>query len=271
MTSTQAELLSNLTHKWSTCRIAKSMGRFYPLRLQLTIFPSTYIIATAIANQTKDRFYNVDLPLIEDVRRVPCTSSRLLIIFFSRTCVSEHMDMRIHNWSIFLERQQENLITGLVGILRQGHELHTKHLTTLQNRVNSVQETLGQVNAASDQDLFIAYNTRMFTVPNDWGWEPCAGYYDTGEMATESEPKIFLQNKLARCREKLEETQRQIDIKSRYLNSNWRGWIEFIALFRSRYREDVQYSDYIHEKSEYWFSRWRYECLHFMSYSRTGL
>ena len=43
------------------------MGRFYPLRLQLTIFPSTYIIATAIANQTKDRFYTVDLPLIEDV------------------------------------------------------------------------------------------------------------------------------------------------------------------------------------------------------------
>ncbi|PAV17054.1 Bzz1-Myo3 5p-Bee1p-Vrp1p actin assembly complex component [Pyrrhoderma noxium] len=134
---------------------------------------NTYIIATAIANQTKDRFYNVDLPLIEDVRHVPCTSLRLLISSFP------------------------------------------EHATPARELDHSVQETLGQVNAASDQDLFIAYNTRMFTVPNDWGWEPCAGYYDTGEMATESEPKIFLQNKLTRCREKLEETQRQIDIKNR--------------------------------------------------------
>ncbi|KAH8114438.1 hypothetical protein DFH11DRAFT_1688953 [Phellopilus nigrolimitatus] len=134
-----------------------------------------FVISTAISNRAKGRFYTEDLPLIEDT----------------------------------------NLITGLVSILIHAQSLHTTHLSTLQSRVNAVQQTLTQVDPAPDQDLFIAYNTRPFSVPNDWGWEPCAGYYDSGEMVIEPAPKVFLQNKLSRCREKLQEVSALIDSKKR--------------------------------------------------------
>ncbi|EJC97857.1 uncharacterized protein FOMMEDRAFT_114603 [Fomitiporia mediterranea MF3/22] len=142
---------------------------------------NTYIISTAIANRTKDRFYQDDLPLVEND----------------------------------FQRLQANLVAGLVSILLQAQELHTTHLTTVQNRINGVRSALEAVNPAPDQDLYITYNTRAFSVPNDWGWEPCAGHYDTGEMVVDPEPKIVLQNKLSRCREKLQEVNGLINSKKR--------------------------------------------------------
>ena len=112
------------------------------------------------------------------------------------------------------ERLQANLIAGLVAILLQAQTLHTAHLDTIKNRINSTREALEGVNPALDQELFINYNTRAFSVPNDWDWEPCTGYYDTGEIVLEPEPKIVLQNKLARCREKLQEVIGLINAKS---------------------------------------------------------
>ncbi|KAL5501729.1 BZZ1_3 [Sanghuangporus vaninii] len=98
-----------------------------------------------------------------------------------------------------------NLITGLTSILLQAQQLHTSHLDTLKSRVNTAREALEGVKPSLDQDLYINYNARPFSIPNDWDWEPCAGHYDTGAMVVESESKVVLQNKLSRCREKLEE------------------------------------------------------------------
>ncbi|KAI5119404.1 hypothetical protein M0805_005947 [Coniferiporia weirii] len=142
---------------------------------------NTYITSTAIANRVKGRFYTEDLPLVEDD----------------------------------FQRLQTNLITGLVSILLHAQSLKTTHLTTLQNRVNGIQKSFMQVNPALDQDLYITYNTRAFSVPNDWAWEPCAGYYDTGEMIVEPAPKVLLQNKLTRCRGKLQEVTLLVDEKKR--------------------------------------------------------
>ena len=120
---------------------------------------------------------------------------------------------------------QANLIAGLVSILLQAQQVHTSHLTALQGRVNDVRASLEGVNTAADQDLFIQYNIRAFSVPNDWGWEPCAGYYDTGEMVVEPEPKIVLQNKLSRCREKLQAVNSQVNSQSTpmsaYCRADW--------------------------------------------------
>ena len=80
--------------------------------------------------------------------------------------------------------------------------------------MNTVREALESVDSSPDQDLYISYNIRSFSVPNDWGWEPCAGYYDTGEMVVEPGPKVVLQNKLSRCREKHAEVTGFIDAKS---------------------------------------------------------
>ena len=32
---------------------------------------SVYLISTAIANQAKDKFYNEDIPMLENVRAIP--------------------------------------------------------------------------------------------------------------------------------------------------------------------------------------------------------
>ncbi|KAL5498460.1 BZZ1_2 [Sanghuangporus vaninii] len=130
---------------------------------------NVFLTSTAVANRVKNRFYSEDLPLIEN-------------------------DFR-----------KANLITGLTSILLQAQQLHTSHLDTLKSRVNTAREALEGVKPSLDQDLYINYNARPFSIPNDWDWEPCAGHYDTGEMMVEPEPKVVLQNKLSRCREKLEE------------------------------------------------------------------
>ncbi|KAL5519895.1 hypothetical protein ACEPAG_1555 [Sanghuangporus baumii] len=136
-----------------------------------------FLISTAVANRAKNRFYSEDLPLIEND----------------------------------FQRLQANLITGLISILLQAQQLHTSHLDTLKSRVSTVREALEGVNPSPDQDLYINYNARPFNIPNDWEWEPCAGHYDTGEIVVEPEPKVVLQNKLSRCREKLEEINGLID------------------------------------------------------------
>lgn len=101
-----------------------------------------------------------------------------------------------------------------MSILLQGQTQHINHLTTLQKRVGTATQAIQAISTSADQELYISYNKRPFSVPNDWGWEPCAGYYDTGEMAVDSAPKVLLQNKLSRSRAKLDETTRLIEPKS---------------------------------------------------------
>lgn len=71
------------------------------------------------------------------------------------------------------------MISRLVSLLQHAQSIHAAHLTTLQSRVSAVQTALGAVDVPKDQDLFIDHNIRPFTAPGDWGFEPCAGYYDT--------------------------------------------------------------------------------------------
>ena len=77
------------------------------------------------------------------------------------------------------ERLQANLLSGLSKILSEAHALQSTHLTSLQSRVTAAQEAIAGVDIAKDQELYISYNIRPFSVPGDWGFEPCAGYYDT--------------------------------------------------------------------------------------------
>ena len=108
-----------------------------------------------------------------------------------------------------------------MNILVTAQNQHITHLTTLQQRVSSATQALQSVNPAADQELYISYNKRPFSVPNDWGWEPCAGYYDTGEMAIDPAPKVLLQNKLSRSRAKLEDVIRLVEPKSGLVDVNF--------------------------------------------------
>ncbi|KAF9465752.1 hypothetical protein BDZ94DRAFT_1296252 [Collybia nuda] len=142
---------------------------------------NVYIISTAIANKSKAQFYEINLPELENQ----------------------------------FQSLQHRLVERFAKLLRHTQTLQLSHLDVLKSRINGVELALEKVDPARDQGIFIEHNIRPFTLPNDWVFEPCATFYDTSEMSVELAPKIFLQNKLSRCRSKLQELKPYIDEKKR--------------------------------------------------------
>ncbi|TDL17213.1 hypothetical protein BD410DRAFT_776337 [Rickenella mellea] len=159
----------------------RAAKQFEQQKIDMLNGKNTYIISTEIANTCKKKFYNEDLPALEDQ----------------------------------FQLIQKNLISRVVFLLQHAQAVHARHLTTLQARISDVQTALSNVDVAKDQDLFIEYNKRPFTPPGDWGWEPCSTYYDKGEMSVDPEPKVFLQNKLSKCRAKMDELTPLISSKQK--------------------------------------------------------
>ncbi|KAF8895149.1 hypothetical protein BD779DRAFT_1797047 [Infundibulicybe gibba] len=151
-----------------------------------------YLISTAIANGAKAKFYNEDLPALENQ----------------------------------FQALQSRLTERFTKVLLHSQALQVNHLDILKARISSAENVLGQVNPARDQSLFIEYNIRQFTAPSDWKFEPCMNHYDTAEMSIEPAPKVFLQNKLNKCRSKLQELgplmttkQRELDQLAKLVNA----------------------------------------------------
>ncbi|KAF8526758.1 hypothetical protein JB92DRAFT_3087230 [Gautieria morchelliformis] len=155
-----------------TGRAAKQLEQ---QKIEMLNGKNAYLISLTIFNNAKNKFYEQDLPLLEN----------------------QYQSIQTH------------LITSLTTILQHSQSLLATHLASLQSRANLVDTALSQVNPAKDQDLFIEYNRNLggFKVPDDLKFEPCEGFYDTGELNVESAPKVFLQNKLSRCRSKLKELE----------------------------------------------------------------
>ncbi|KAG8891241.1 hypothetical protein FRB99_003754, partial [Tulasnella sp. 403] len=138
-----------------------------------------FIISTAVANKVKDKFYTTDLPALEN-------------------------------------EIQASLTTGLISIFKTHQALHTAQLDGLKYKIGLVDTAIAAFDPQKDQELFIEHNKRLgYSKPPDWGWEPCQGYYDSasGDICVDPEPKVFLQNKLARAQTKLEEVKSQIKVK----------------------------------------------------------
>ncbi|KJA24386.1 hypothetical protein HYPSUDRAFT_38820 [Hypholoma sublateritium FD-334 SS-4] len=132
---------------------------------------NAYLMAISVANRCKTRFYDDDVPNLENELQV-------------------------------LHRR---LMERFVKIVMHAQEIQLRHLTTLQGRISSAQEKFGEVNVPRDQDLFATYNIRVFAAPSDWNFEPSPIHYDTEAMNIEPAPKVVMQNKLRRSREKLAE------------------------------------------------------------------
>ncbi|KAI0061488.1 hypothetical protein BV25DRAFT_1805486 [Artomyces pyxidatus] len=141
-----------------------------------------YLIATTVANKVKDRFYAEDLPSLE-------------------------------NSLSSAEKLQTHLLSGLVLTLHQAHNLQLAHHEALKAQASMVDAAANELDTNKDQDLFIEYNLRPFSAPNDWVFEPCATHYDTGELNAEGAPKVVLQNKLSRSRSKLTELRPLLENK----------------------------------------------------------
>ncbi|KAJ7505127.1 hypothetical protein B0H11DRAFT_1976959 [Mycena galericulata] len=150
-------------------------------RIDMLNSKNVYLISTAIANNVKAKFYNEDLPGLEDQ----------------------------------LQILQSRLVTRFAKILSHSQALQLSHLDVLKTRLANVEAVLDQVNPSKDQDLFIEHNIRSFIPPKDWTFEPCVNHYDTDAMSVEPAPKVFLQNKLSRSRAKLQELGPVVDSKRR--------------------------------------------------------
>ncbi|KAF5382339.1 hypothetical protein D9757_008459 [Collybiopsis confluens] len=150
-------------------------------RVDMLNSKNAYIIATSIANKTKNEFYGTDMV---------------------------HMQNQ-------LQLIQTRLVNRLMKTLLHAQALQMSHLDILKNHLTATEATLNEVNPAKDEDLFIEYNIRPFTAPNDWKFEPCHNFYDTETMSVEPDPKTVLQNRLRRSRGKLHELSTVIDSKRR--------------------------------------------------------
>lgn len=98
-----------------------------------------------------------------------------------------------------------------VGVVTEAQNIQLSHQDILKDRLATVSAALIKVQPDKDQALFVESNIRPFSLPDDWVFEPCSNYYDTGDICIDSAPKVFLQNKLARSRAKLRELDPALD------------------------------------------------------------
>ncbi|KAK7048535.1 hypothetical protein R3P38DRAFT_1868987 [Favolaschia claudopus] len=150
-------------------------------RIDMLNSKNVYLISTAIANNVKAKFYDQDLPALEDQFQI--IQSRLVIRFAK--------------------------------ILSHSVALQSGQLDVLKTHLSRLEGVLAQVDPTRDQDIFIEHNIRPFKAPSDWKFEPCVNHYDTDAMSVEPAPKVFLQNKLSRSRGKLQELGPLMDSKRR--------------------------------------------------------
>ncbi|PVG02179.1 hypothetical protein CPB86DRAFT_751530 [Serendipita vermifera] len=134
---------------------------------------NNYIVMTALANKIKSKFYQVDIPDLEN----------------------QFQDIQI------------NLIRRLVEVLTQTQTFTKSHLNALTIKNETASAAISKIDTTHDQNMFITFNLRHFTAPADWKFEACPSYYDTATLNTEQTPKIFLQNKLAKAQAKLNDAK----------------------------------------------------------------
>ncbi|KAI0769881.1 hypothetical protein C8Q74DRAFT_1271721 [Fomes fomentarius] len=134
---------------------------------------NAYLISITVANRVKSKFYDDDLPALEN----------------------QFQDL------------QTRLLNRLVDTLKVAQDIQSKHLDAIRTHLNDCEAALNAVNPGADQDLFIDHNISPFLPPPDWAFEPCPSHYDTGDMSVERAAKVYLQNRLTRCRSKHQELE----------------------------------------------------------------
>ncbi|KZT64927.1 hypothetical protein DAEQUDRAFT_732022 [Daedalea quercina L-15889] len=163
----------------------RAAKQFESQQIDMQNSKNVYLISIATSNKIKDKFYSEDLPSLEDQ----------------------------------FQTLQTQLIERFVVIMTDAQMLQKGHLDTLRTHIDGVESRLASVNAQADQELFIEHNIRPFTKPGDWAFEPAAVHYDTGGMAVEPAPKVVLQNRLTKCRSKLDELRPVITSKRKEMES----------------------------------------------------
>ncbi|EJT98776.1 hypothetical protein DACRYDRAFT_83331 [Dacryopinax primogenitus] len=162
-----------------------SADKFDALTDEMNTAKNGYLVSIAVSNKEKDKYFEEDLPVYQDL----------------------------------LQDLQTSLTDRLTIILKRSTQLHLEHIQHITTHQASNKKALESVNPATDQNLFIQYNQRPFSLPQDWAFDPCASHYDTPEVGLDPQPKIYLQNRLANSRGKIANVKPEAEAKQRELAS----------------------------------------------------
>jgi hypothetical protein len=70
-------------------------------------------------------------------------------------------------------------VTDFVGVVTEAQNIQLSHQDILKDRLAAVSAALIEVQPDKDQALFVEFNIRPFSLPDDWVFEPCSNHYDT--------------------------------------------------------------------------------------------
>ncbi|KAN0059693.1 Protein BZZ1 [Thecaphora frezii] len=138
-----------------------------------------YLIQIEVSNAAKQKFYQEDLPAVENGLQ--------------------------SLWTLTTQRTASSVA--------RASNLFVNHYNLLSTKHKKVEEGKGKVNPNQDQQLFIEHNKQRWQEPREWSFEPCSVFFDSPDMSVEPAPTVFLQNRLLRCRAKLAELDPLADAK----------------------------------------------------------
>ncbi|KAI8456001.1 hypothetical protein BY996DRAFT_6412752 [Phakopsora pachyrhizi] len=102
----------------------------------------------------------------------------------------------------------------LVSLMKITARLSGKYLQSLFAHNDHFLTATNSISPTNDQELFIDYNRRPFSEPQDFQFEPCPIWHDSEDFSLNAtEPKILLQNRLGQARLKAKELEPTIDTK----------------------------------------------------------
>jgi formin-binding protein 1 len=92
-------------------------------------------------------------------------------------------------------------------LLSHSSTIYNNLYTKLSTQCSSIANAYSPLDIGSDQDLYAEFNIRAFTLPPDWSWDPCPGYYADEQMIVGQgggEEVVYLQNRLGKSRKEKE-------------------------------------------------------------------
>lgn len=154
---------------------------FQAAEMEMRNGKNNYLIQIAVSNSAKQRFYQHDLPAVQNSLQSLWT-------------------MSTHRFALATAKAQSAVAAHHELVARKHHDLEARAST---------------VDPAKDQKLFADHNQQRWQEPSGWSFEPCVGFFDTSEMSTEPSAVTFLQNRLLRCRGRIAELEPLVEAKAK--------------------------------------------------------
>ena len=146
---------------------------------------NNYVVSLEVANALKKRYYYTDMPILMDQLQA----------------ANEH---RIHAVKTYMSDYLA---------------LETEATTTYQKLIMNILTQVKAISPEQDSNTFLHYHRNSAWVePADFKFEPTLLWKDTPDLVTDEQAKIYLTNKLAKFRLKLEQTLVEIENKHKELD-----------------------------------------------------